>query len=136
MDRITEPHSTVLAYRYRTGWFDDSVILSVCPFAIETTFPLSNFKTKHIFGILMTLRTFLKLWAPQATPKTGAEGAQNMGCHRRPKFFIFFLLPPPKAAQNGRRRHVKRGTEGAVPPEGEGNPAEGGYFREYIHDRR
>ena len=22
----------------------------------------------------MTLRTFLKLWAPQATPKTGAEG--------------------------------------------------------------
>ena len=33
-----------------------SVILSVCPFAIETTFPLSNFKTKHILVILMTLR--------------------------------------------------------------------------------
>ena len=30
-----------------------SMILSVCPFAIETTFPLSNFKTKHIFGDLM-----------------------------------------------------------------------------------
>ena len=32
------------------------VALSVCLSAIETTFPLSNFKTKHIFGILMALR--------------------------------------------------------------------------------
>ena len=33
---------------------------SVCSSTIETTFPLSNFKTKHIFGILMALRKFLK----------------------------------------------------------------------------
>ena len=36
------------------------VILSVCPFAIETTFPLSNFKTKRILGILMERVMFLK----------------------------------------------------------------------------
>ena len=71
---------------------------SVCPFAIETTFPFSNFKTKHIFRILMTLRTFVKLWAPQATPKTGAEGSRNMGYHRRPKFFF---LNPFTAAEGG-----------------------------------
>ena len=56
-----------------------SVILSVCPFAIETTFPLSNFKTKHIFGILKTLRKFLKLWGVAGAPiyfsVTAAEGA-------------------------------------------------------------
>ena len=51
--------------------FCDSVCMSVCPFAIKTTFPLSKFKTKHIFGILMTLRKFLKLWAPQAPPRRG-----------------------------------------------------------------
>ena len=37
-----------------------SVRLSVCSFAIETTFLLSNFKTKHIFGILMKRVKFLK----------------------------------------------------------------------------
>ena len=35
------------------------------------------------------------------------------------------LLLPPKAAANGRPGRPKRG---ATPPEGEGNPAEGGYF--------
>ena len=34
--------------------------LFVCSSTIETTFPLSNFKTKHIFGILMALRKILK----------------------------------------------------------------------------
>ena len=42
--------------------------LSLCPSAIETTFPLSNFKTKHIFGILMTRRKFLKLWGATGAP--------------------------------------------------------------------
>ena len=65
-----------------------SVRLSVCSFTIETTFPLSNFKTKLIFGILMTLRKFLKLWVPQAPPRKGAEGARNMGRRRRPEFFF------------------------------------------------
>ena len=85
----------------------DSVCDSVCPFAIETTFPLSNFKTKHIFGILMTLRKFLKLWAPQAPPKRGAEGTP-----------FFFLLPLLEAMVNGRRRRPKRGANSATPPEG------------------
>ena len=36
------------------------VSLSVSSPAIETYFPLSNFKTKHIFGILMALQKFLE----------------------------------------------------------------------------
>ena len=63
---VPDPNNTVM---------DGSMILSVCPFAIETTFPLSNFKTKHIFGILMTLWKFIKLWAPQAPETWGAVGA-------------------------------------------------------------
>ena len=50
-----------------------------CSSAIETTFPLFNFKTKHIFGILITLWKLIKLW--------GAAGAPN----------ILALLPPPQA---------------------------------------
>ena len=111
-------------------WFCDSV----CPFAIENTFPLSNFKTKHIFGILMTLRTFLKLRAPQATPKTSAEGAWNMGRRWHPKFsFIFFFYRRRRQRKNGHRGRPKRGAEGAVPPEGDGNPAERQIFREYMY---
>ena len=51
------------------------MVRSLCPFAKETTFPLSNFKTKHIFGILMTLQKFIKQW--------GAAGAPNF-------FFLSF----------------------------------------------
>ena len=50
-----------------------------------------------------------------------------------PIFFSFFLLAPLKAAQNGRRRRPKHGAEGAVPPEGEGNPAEGWSSRVYYN---
>ena len=61
-----------------------SVYLCVCPFAIETTFPLSDFKTKHIFGIPMERVTFLKPFgAPQAPEIWGAEGAPNI-------FFFFY----------------------------------------------
>ena len=92
-----------------------SVCLSVCSCAIETTFPSSNFKTEHIFGILMTLQ---KIW-------------DHMGRHRHPIFFFnaaaqneapeapqffcsFYLssLPPPKTA----------------PLEDEGNAAGSGCF--------
>ena len=52
--------------------------------AIVTTFPLSNFKTKHIFGIHMERVKFLKSFG-------ASKGS-------------------------------------AAPPEGEGNPAEGGNF--------
>ena len=80
------------------------MVRSLCPFAIETTFPLSNFKTKHIFGILMTLLKFLKQW--------GAVGALKFGHRRHPKFYFQFFSA----------------AEGAAPLEGERNPAEGGCF--------
>ena len=71
---------------------------SVCPVAIETTFPLSNFKTKHIFGILVERVTFLKSFgAPQAPPERGARGPRNLGRRRRPKFISSFLSPPKAA---------------------------------------
>ena len=50
----------VWLYLYTNTVVDGSVILCVCSFAIETTFPLSNFKTKHIFGILMARVKFQK----------------------------------------------------------------------------
>ena len=46
------------------------MVLWFCSFAIETTFPLSNFKTNHIFGILMVRDNFLK-------PFGGATGAPH-----------------------------------------------------------
>ena len=104
-----------MSYQYYNTVLDVGLILSVCDsicsFAIETTFPLSNFKTKHIFGILMTLRKFLKPWAPQAPPKRDAQGVRNMGRRRRSNFFFYFTA-----------------AEGATSPEGEGNPTEGGCF--------
>ena len=56
----------ILIYILIRYWMALSLCLSVILFVryIETTFPLSNFKTKHIFGILTTLRKFLKPWAP------------------------------------------------------------------------
>jgi len=51
------------------GYVILSVYLSVCSFAIETTFPLSNFKTKHIFGILMERVKFLKLFGATEVPE-------------------------------------------------------------------
>ena len=45
------------------------VSLSVCSSAIETTFPLSNFKTKHIFRISMALRKHLKPFGALQAPE-------------------------------------------------------------------
>ena len=42
--------------------------VSVCSAAIETTFPLFNYKTKHIFGILMTLRKIFKTMGAVGAP--------------------------------------------------------------------
>ena len=79
-------------YLYTNTVLDGCVTLCVCPFAIETTFPLSNFKTKHIFGILVERVTFLKPFgAPQAPPERGARCARNLGHRWRPKFFFFFF---------------------------------------------
>ena len=52
--KIKHTHSYIyILIRY---WVCQSVCLCVCSCAIETTFPLFNFKTKHIFGILMAQR--------------------------------------------------------------------------------
>ena len=68
---------------YYNTLLDGCVILSVCSFAIETTFPLSNFKTKHILGILMALR----------------KVEDHLGRRRRPKFIFNFFSR--NAAQSG-----------------------------------
>ena len=60
------------SYLYTNTVLDVSVILCVCSFAIETTFPLSNFQTKHIFGILMVLRKY----------------EDYLGRRRRPKVYV------------------------------------------------
>ena len=54
---------------YSNTVLDDCVILSVCSSAIETTFPLSNFKTEHIFGILIALRKLFKSFGAPPAPQ-------------------------------------------------------------------
>ena len=54
---ISMPLYIYIRIRYREVL---SVRLSICSCSIETTFPVSNFKTKHIFGILMALRNLIK----------------------------------------------------------------------------
>ena len=76
--------------------------LSLCSFAIETTLPLSNFKTKHIFGILIARDKFLKPF--------GAPKAPHFFCYRRhpewgaPNFFLilFFTAAEGGDFPNGR----------------------------------
>ena len=47
----------------------------------------------------------------------------------RPNFISFsFTAAEGGGLPNERRRHPNGGAEGATPPEGEGNPAEGGNF--------
>ena len=88
---IIKTHNSSDIHLYANTVLDGTVRLWFCPFAIETTFPLSNFKTKHIFGILMERVTFLKpSWRP-------VRGAPNMGCPWRPKFFSIFFI----AAEGG-----------------------------------
>ena len=54
-------------------------------------------------------------------PKRGTEGARNLRGRRRTNiFFSFFFYR--------RRSRLQMGAEGAAPPEGERNPAEGGCF--------
>ena len=84
---------------------------------------------------------FLKPFGtPEAPEIWGALGAQNlvffyhrrwrrklpprMGRPWRPNFFTLVFFSHRRL----RRRSPKGGAEGATPPEGEGNPAEGGYF--------
>ena len=62
-----------LKHLYTNTVLDGTVILCVCSFAIETTFPFSSFQTKHIFGILMVLRKY----------------EDHFGRLRRPIFFFY-----------------------------------------------
>ena len=89
-------HVIYILIRY---WTVRSLRLSLCPFAIETTFPLSNLKTKHIFGILISLQKLLKLWGAPIffSPSfTDAEGGAKW--------------PPgaPYRREKSRRRRVFR----------------------------
>ena len=128
---------------------------------MRPTFPLSDFKTKHIFGILMERVKFLKPFgAPQAPPERGAGGIRNLVHRRRPKF-LFFLSPQadapsgaplvshifpdffhrrrrqwfskwaPQAPQRGHRRCPKV-TPGRHTPGGRGKSRRRRVFREYI----
>ena len=95
---------------YNNTVLDGSVILSVWLFAIETTFPLSDFKTKHIFGILVERVKFLK----------------QFGAPKAPQFFllspIFLLLffyfgaPPVPQIFFFFTFGTKGGAEGTTPP--------------------
>ena len=95
----SNPYNIYTRIRYWMAlWF--------CSFAIETTFPLSKFKNKHIFWILMARVKFSKLFgAPQAPqifififlsrpPRVGAPGAPN-------SFIIVFFY------RRRRRRYPK-----------------------------
>ena len=68
-------------------------VLWFCSCAIETTFPLSNFRTKHIFGIFMDLR---KLFLPP--PKV-------------PQFFFLFFFTTAQGGGFHRSRHSRHSRE-------------------------
>ena len=97
-----------LRYLYTNTVLDGSVIRSVWS---------SNFETKHIFGILMTLRKLLKLW--------GAAGA--------PIFFpLSFTAAEGGGFQNGRRRRPKVATGAPLPRRAGEIPPKAGISRVYL----
>ena len=100
------------------------VVLRVCSSAIKTTFPLSNFRTKHIFGNLVALRKFYDHLGRRSRPE---RGALNLGHLRRPKLFFSTVTPngAPRRPNFFSRDHFGRRR---APPEGKGNTAEGGCF--------
>ena len=113
-----------LKHLYTNTVLDGYVILCVCLFAIETHFPLSNFQTKHIFGILMVLQKY----------------ENNLGRHRLPNFFFTaadsvpdgVLKVPSFGAADAPQFFLatvsQMGTEGSAPPEDEGDAVEGSCF--------
>ena len=127
-----------------------SVILSV---HYRNHFPLSNFKTKHIFGILVErvnhlgrrrhpnffLLFYRRRRRRKLTPRPGRPRRPKYGALMAPQFFFFRLVsilsPPPKAAVSkmgaaGTSTGTpKGGAGGATSPEGKGNPAESGSSR-------
>ena len=128
--KINDQIYQYIQHLYTNTLLDGSVILSVCSFAIETTFPLSNFKSKHTFGILMTPRKFLNLGrrhskfvAPQVpqfffvSPPKAADTAASAGAPPVPQtFFIFYRRErrrfPKWAPTAPEGRHRKRRSAG------------------------
>ena len=82
------------------------VCLSVCvdSSAIETTFPLSNFKTKHIFGILMSLLKFQDHLGHRRCSKLFLFIIYRR--RSRPNFFFYLAEMPPNAAIPWRARET------------------------------
>ena len=76
--RHCECFSNIYIYIQIRYWVVLFVCLCVCPCTIETTFPLFNFKTKHIYGIHMSC-------------------GSDRDHLARPNIFCF--LPPPEAPQ-------------------------------------
>ena len=72
------------------------VALWFCSFAVGTTFPLSNFKTKHIFGILMAQVQSLKPFGAPPAPQfflsllKAAEAAAPSGAPVAPQVFFSY----------------------------------------------
>ena len=133
-----------------------SVYLSVCSFAIEITFPLSHFKTKNIFEILMErVQSSKPFGAPKAPqffilffyrsrrwrklpPQVGCPGAPNMGRPWRPNYYpIFFHRRlrrrfskwTPEAPQQGRRGCPKVAPEAPLPRRAREVPPKAGVSR-------
>ena len=112
-----------------------SVILSV---RYRNHFPIVQFQNQaHIWNPRGTGHVFKPFGAPQAAPERGARGAPNffplfyrrrrrrklplqVGCPGRSNFFFSYC--------HRRQWFPKGGAGGATHPEGEGNPAVGGYF--------
>ena len=100
--------SQIDATIYTNTVLGDFVSLSASSTAIETTFPLSNFKTKYIFGTLMALRKCENHLGRSRCPKffiflslqKTADFAAQVGRLGRPKFFSLF----PKGADHRRAR--------------------------------
>ena len=67
---------------YTNTVLDGSVILFI---RYRNHFPVANFKTKHIFGILMVQRKFLKPFGAPQVPQFFSSMPPHLG---RPKFFF------------------------------------------------
>ena len=73
-------------------WVCLSVCVSVYSCSIETTFSLSNFKTKHIFGTLMALRKFEDQLGSRRRRTPKGRGKRSRRQLFREYFFIALIL--------------------------------------------
>ena len=100
--------------------------LSVRSSTIEATFPLSNFKTKHIFRILMTLRKFLRLWRAL---KGGPKAPKIIVCFFPQFFFLSFFYRRRRRPQMGAGGTLKAAPEAPVSRRARDIPPKAGVSR-------